>query len=177
VKALILNGAEPGCVTLLSSRPLYVDSLPAPVLRVLEAIAEHRRGREFPRQRFMAVMNRGFPEASQNATALAICRLFARQAGFEWAGGLGLGGGEAVSGKPLYAARWLTRHARKALEMTADSLAAGGGVPDSARELFKRPLVPGRLYTLLGGAHWARESRKNGAREALGARPFDGGRP
>ena len=52
-------------------------------------------------QLFTAIANCGFPEALHNTTALAICEVFARQAGFEWAGSLSLGGGEAVNGQPL----------------------------------------------------------------------------
>jgi putative NADPH-quinone reductase len=82
--------------------PLYVDSLPYLVIQAMEHIARHRkdahrqaRGKG-KSQRLVAIVNCGFPEARQNDTALAICRQFAREAGFEWAGGLALGGGEAI---------------------------------------------------------------------------------
>lgn len=79
VKALLdaVDGAD--LVTL--AFPLYVDSLPAPVIEGLERAA-HRRGRERTRrQLFTAIANCGFPEAHHNATALAICDRFAREAG------------------------------------------------------------------------------------------------
>jgi len=79
---------------LLLAFPLYVDTLPALVIRALEAIAEHRRGGQGSGGgRLVAIANCGFPEASHNDTALAVCRRFAAEAGFEWAGGLALGGG------------------------------------------------------------------------------------
>jgi len=49
----------------------------------------------------VAIANSGFPEAEHSQTALEVCRLFARQVGFDWAGGLAMGGGGMVSGQPL----------------------------------------------------------------------------
>ncbi|HKI53493.1 MAG TPA: NAD(P)H-dependent oxidoreductase [Anaerolineales bacterium] len=71
--------------------PLYVDSLPAPVIATLEKIAAHRKGSNKP-IRFAAIANCGFPEAHHNDTALAICSEFARQNNFAWMGSLALGG-------------------------------------------------------------------------------------
>ena len=69
--------------------PLYVDALPYLVVRAFELIAEHRRASPSEdRQRFVSIMNCGFPEAHHNDTGLAICRQFAREVGFEWAAGL-----------------------------------------------------------------------------------------
>jgi multimeric flavodoxin WrbA len=84
--------------------PLYVDALPAPAIEALERIALHREGRDRSRrQLFAAIANCGFPEAYQTATALAICKTFARRAGFEWAGSLALGGGGMVCRWPKLA--------------------------------------------------------------------------
>ena len=46
-------------------------------------------------------MNCGFAEAHHNDVALDIYRLFARDAGLHWAGGLAIGGGGMFAGKPL----------------------------------------------------------------------------
>ena len=84
--------------------PLYVDSLPAPVMNALEHIAAHRasQAETKPHQLFAAISNCGFPEPDHNATALAICENFARLTYFNWAGSLALGAGEGmVHGMPL----------------------------------------------------------------------------
>jgi len=52
--------------------PLYVDTLPAPVISALEKISEHRKLNRTP-IRFAAISNCGFPEAKHTDTALAIC--------------------------------------------------------------------------------------------------------
>jgi hypothetical protein len=79
---------------LILALPLYIDSLPASVIAALELIAKQRKDDSSKNQRMVAIVNSGFPEASQNNTALAICRRFAAEADIEWAGGLGLGGAE-----------------------------------------------------------------------------------
>lgn len=82
--------------------PLYVDSLPAQLTHALEEISLRRVGRGWATSPgIVAIVNNGFHEAGQNAVALRICRRFAAEAGFEWAGGLALGGGEAINGRPL----------------------------------------------------------------------------
>ncbi|MBK8047057.1 MAG: NAD(P)H-dependent oxidoreductase [Anaerolineales bacterium] len=108
--------------------PLYVDSLPYLVVDALERIAAHRRAQIAPAQTaFLAISNCGFPESQHNATALAICEQFALETGFAWAGGLAIGAGGAIGGRPLTAAgacygkrsrrstKWL-RHLRKATQ-------------------------------------------------------------
>lgn len=153
--------------------PVYVDSLPYLVTRAFEKIARHRAvAAARHTTRLVAIINCGFPEAFHTTTALDICRVFAREARLEWAGGLGLGGGEAIAGKPLHEAGLLVRNVRRALDLTADALVAGHDVPDEAVALMARPMVPSRLYTLLASMRWRREARANGARRRLAARPF-----
>lgn len=47
----------------------------------------------------VGIVNSGFPEAFHNDTALAILRRFAAETGFQWAGGLALGGGGTIDKK------------------------------------------------------------------------------
>src|SRR3990172_5238263 len=86
---------------LILATPLYADSLPSGVTRLLEIVAaEGGRSPWHGGKSFAALINCGFPEARQCDTAIAICRCFAREAGMEWAGGLALGGGESIGGGP-----------------------------------------------------------------------------
>ncbi len=162
--------AVDGAELLVLASPLYVDSLPSGVIRALELIA----GRKRPAQaRFAAVLNCGFPEAEQNRTALAICRRFAAEAGFEWAGGLALGMGEAIAGRPLKEAGGMVRRVVKALELAGDSLAAGQPVPEEAVRLMAKPLVPRWLYILMGNRGWKKRAAKHGVADRLDARPHE----
>jgi NAD(P)H-dependent FMN reductase len=166
--------------------PLYIDALPYLVTRALERIAEHRR--DVPPahpQSFVAIANNGFPEAFQNAPALAICRRFAAQSGFAWAGALALGAGEALSsGRPLTphpkGGRPPVGHVMKALDLAGEALAAGRPVPEGSVRLIAAnpiPLMPfaaWRWIFVQGGEQgWRREAATHGVTpEEMLKRPY-----
>lgn len=152
--------------------PLYVDSLPAPVIAALEKIAAHRSGRTSP-QRFAAIANCGFPEARHNETALAICAQFARRNGVVWVGGLAIGGGEGlVHGVPLNELGGRVAPLRKSLELAAEALAEGRRIPQSACDLLARPVIPNWAYRTLGGFGWKRQAKRFGASRLLNRQPY-----
>ncbi|MDX1624037.1 MAG: hypothetical protein R3199_08645 [Gemmatimonadota bacterium] len=156
------------------STPLYVDSLPYLVTDALERIVARRefRGPDRPTG-LLAIVNCGFPEADHTATAIDICRAFARRAGYAWRGGLGLGGGELIAGRPLDEVGWPARHAREALDLAAKALFEGRRVPERAIELMARPMIPHRLYTLVGDMRWRRTARRHGVGRRLDHRPYE----
>ena len=157
---------------LILSFPLYVDSPPAPVIRALEWIAAGRKGAAGQRQRLAVLVNSGFPEASHSETAVAICRRFATEAGFEWAGALALGGGGALDGRPLHSFGRLLRGVRQALDMGAAALAADLPIPHEATVLMGRPLMPVPLYLALGTLGFRRDARRAGMLKHLLDRPY-----
>ena len=172
VRDELLTATDRADLVILAS-PLYVDCLPYPVIEALETLAAHRQERQ-PRQgqRLLALLNCGFPEVEHNATALDICHQFAREAGFEWAGGLALGGGGAINGRPLAQVQGLARHAIRALELAAEALAQGQPVPPEAVALMAKPLVPTWLYVRAAHLNWKRAARKYGVQKQLEARPY-----
>jgi hypothetical protein len=172
---------------LILSFPLYIDALPFLVTRALETIASQRRDHpELPAKKILALCNNGFPEAFQNGPALAICRQFARQCAFTWAGGLALGAGEALSsGEPLSArggnGHPPTRHVMLALDLAAKALDEGRAVPDAAQKLLDKcpiPFIPfpvwSWLFAKLGGRHWRQRATQHGVgRRDLFNRPYE----
>ncbi len=152
--------------------PLYVDSLPAPVIAALERIASGRPGRS-GQARFAAIANCGFPEAAHNATALAICAEFARQAGFAWAGGLALGGGEGlVHGASLAELGGRALHIRQALDLAAAALVDGQPIPPEAANLLGRAIIPNWLYVLFGRFGWQAQAKHFGAEKKMRRQPY-----
>jgi multimeric flavodoxin WrbA len=121
------------------SLPLYVDSFPAPVIALLERIAERRTGAG--RIRFLLLIQCGFPERTQNATALAIAERFAAEAGWEWLGGVAFGAMENYGGS-----------AAEALPRIAGAIADGKPIPEVA---LKR-VMPAWFYRLAGNTMWRR---------------------
>jgi hypothetical protein len=158
---------------LVLSFPLYVDSLPACTIRVLELIADQRAAfSDVKLQRLAAIANCGLPEARQNEIALAICRQFAHQAGFQWAGGLALGGGERIGGRPLSEAGRLARPVMSALEITAAALDEGQLVPELAARLMAKQALPKWVYSRAGNARIIWQARKYKSLKRLRRRPY-----
>jgi hypothetical protein len=171
-KSLEVLGAVQGAGLVVLTAPLYWDSLPAGAIESLERIAARRRVVRPPAgQRFAAILNSGFPEQRQSVTALAICRQFATEAGFTWAGGLAIGCGEALGGRRPEDAGHLGRRLAAALDVAAAGLAGGGAIPAEASELLAAPLVPRWGYLLLGGIMWRLKSARRRVLR-LGARPY-----
>jgi len=147
---------------LLFVSPLYVDSLPAPAIRALEAIAEHRRDLPVgPMPRFAAILNCGFVEPSHNDTCQRILRRFAEQARFDWMAGISLG----VSGQT-------PKRIRTALEILVEAINLELLLSDQVEALTRKPLMPRWLYMLGGNAMWRRVAKKNGVRNRLRDRPY-----
>jgi multimeric flavodoxin WrbA len=151
--------------------PLYVDALPAPLTEALELLARGRE-RASRRARFLAIVNCGFPEAVHTETALAICRAFAQQASLDWIGGLGVGGGGMLAGKPLAELGGRARFVTRALELTAEAVAAGEVVPDEARRVAGKLPIPALIYRLIADWGFREEARRRTAAQRLGDRPY-----
>jgi multimeric flavodoxin WrbA len=158
---------------LVFTSPLYIDCLPAPVIAALEAIRERRMVAQPPwRQHLVALINSGFPEPEQNATALAIYKQFAREAEFGWAGGLAFASGAVINGKPLKDSGFIARNARKSLEIAAEALARGGPVPSAAVKLADKPLVPTWMFLLNANRSWKHQVKDPAVWKEMEKRPF-----
>jgi hypothetical protein len=174
-KAALLRLVDESDLIILAS-PLYVDGLHSQVIETLELIAEHEKGKpDLDKKSFVAISNGGFPEAKQNSTALNICRLFAKQVGFNWAGGLAMGGGGTVAGKPLAELGFRVRDKTKALENAADALAQGDPIPEKAVGLMSKLGLPRWMYLLLANRRWKSQAKKNIPIKTMYAQPFKEG--
>jgi NAD(P)H-dependent FMN reductase len=152
--------------------PLYVDQLPAPLIQVLELLADRRQGAmgatPWPgplAQRLVAVVQCGFPETHQNRPAVDIMRRYAKEAGFQWAGALALGMGGAVGRRLPDKPRGMLRNVVVALDRTAASLASGRDVPEEATALMAKPLMPRWFYVMAANWGFRSRMRKAGARK------------
>jgi hypothetical protein len=162
------------CNLMVLAFPLYIDSLPAMLTRTLELIASRREGRERDnRQRLAAIVNNGFPEAEQNEVALRICARFASETGFEWAGGLALGGGEAINGRSLSDVKRTARNVISSLDLAADALATGQPIPERAVQLMAKPIIWSRIYTWIGARGWRRRAAIHGVANRLRDQPYE----
>jgi len=158
----LLDAIDRASVVLFAA-PLYVDSLPAPAIRALEAIAAHRRTGSVSRvPRFVTLIRCGFVEPSQNDTCQRILQRFAERAGFEWLTGVSLGGGGRIP-----------KRVRDALDILAEALDLEILVPDEVERLTRKPLMPSWLYVVVGNFMWRRWAARNGVKDRLRDRPYD----
>ncbi|MEW5825243.1 MAG: NAD(P)H-dependent oxidoreductase [Candidatus Bipolaricaulota bacterium] len=140
----------------LLSAPLYVDSFPAPVIALMEELVAKSCGKG--RVAFLLLIQCGFPEREQNASAVALAERFAHEAGWRWLGALALGGAQVYRRVP-----------ESAFARIADAIGRGEPPPDV-------PLpkgMPPWLYRVGGNAMWRRMARKTGTAGRLDARPYD----
>ena len=80
--------------------PLYVDTLPYPVIWFLERLLRELKP-ELRGKRFFAIGQCGFPDVTLCQPLLGSCRCFAEATGMNWLGGLGYGGGAIIDGALL----------------------------------------------------------------------------
>lgn len=153
--------------------PLYVDHLPAIAMEALELIADHRSVNKpsYP-QGFLALVNCGFPESEQNNIAVAVAREFATQNGFEWRGGLAMGMGGVISGRPLSEMRGPATPIKKALDLAVIALSAKQPVGEDAMQIMAKRVIPRWLYVWIGNRSWKQMARKNGTTERLYSKPY-----
>ncbi len=152
--------------------PLYVDTLPAPVISLLEQIAARRSG-QTSHNSFAALVNCGFPETSHCTNVLAVCTEFARQTGTEWKGGLALGAGEGmIHGTPLNELDGRVIPLKNALDLAAEALAGGRPIPAQAKELLAKPFIPAWLYRLMGVIGWRQQAKRWGAVKMIKSKPY-----
>jgi NAD(P)H-dependent FMN reductase len=155
------------------SFPVYVDSLPAPVTRLLEAWADAAPGSTPPAsepKRLAVLTQCGFPEAHQCATAVEVCREFCREVGVRWAGALTFGTGGALEGRAVE--RSPLARVAGAFDDAADALMAGREIPDHVRSALAKPIARSWIYTWFGGLGWWWLARKRGNRQPLRLRRY-----
>ncbi|MFX1355892.1 MAG: NAD(P)H-dependent oxidoreductase [Promethearchaeota archaeon] len=153
--------------------PLYVDSLPAPVIKAMELIKSERdRIKSSKSQNFVAISNSGFPESKQISVALEICQIFASEAGFTWKGGIAFGGGEAVHGIPLKERGGMVRNVMKGLDLASEASSEGKNVSQEALDLISKNLIPVGLYKTMGNLGWRMRARKYNTRKRLKDKPY-----
>ena len=150
--------------------PLYVDGLPYPLVRTLELLRDHPIETRPP---LVGIVNCGFPEAKHCDLALRMIERFAIEADYPYRGGLALGGGEALHGKPVEKAGGMAHNIKDALLLAAKALLEGQAIPGEAIERMARPLLPPALFRLMGGLGWVRSAHAHGALMQLRRRPYD----
>lgn len=158
---------------LLFAFPLYVDGIPSPVMKCMERCSEVLKKAETHSIRLFAVVNCGFHEGIQNATALEMMKHFAGECGLMWSGGVGIGTGEMIAMlKKVPPNAWIKKPVTAALQSLATAI-----VTDSqgsiSKPLFTQHALPRIVYKMMGEFGWRWMIKKNGLdKKTLNARPY-----
>ncbi len=175
---LFLDKIEEADFIILAA-PLYVDTLPAKVIKALSLIADKRKKLYFDdiksakNQSFTAVVNCGFPEAEQNTTALKVYQEFAEEAKLKYLGGIAVGMGGMVSGKSLAEMGGTAKNLIEGLDQAVEDIVKNQRLSDSVIEKTSKPMISQKwLYTLGGNLGWRFQALKNGVYRKLNDQPY-----
>lgn len=168
-----------GADFIILAAPLYVDTMPAKVIKTLSLIAAQRKNLYFDdiksakNQSFIALVNCGFPEADQNATVLKVYQEFAKEAGFKYLGGIGVGMGGMVSSKSLAEMGAMAKDLVEGLKKAAEDIVKNQKISDAEVEKTSKPMISQKwLYTLGGNWGWRFQALKNGVYLKLNDKPY-----
>ncbi len=167
-----LNQELYSCDVLLIAFPLYIDSIPASLMRFLE---EYKKGyllQKNRNQRVFAVCNCGFYEGIQNETALKIMEHFCISSGLVWCGGAGIGTGEMIREiKNVPAQAGIRRPLFTTLGVIAEAIVKPDGKLE--KNIYTQHRLPWLFFRLAGEFGWRKQAKKNGlSRKNLFAMPF-----
>ncbi len=155
---LSLLCAVRGCNAIVFAFPLYVDGIPANLLRQLEQICPSLR-QAAPQAKVYALVNNGFYDGCQNALALEMMQHFTQEAGLTWGQGIGIGGGGMMQSAPIGAGPL------KRLGKTLNAFAAAILQGYSAENATLDPNFPRLLYIVAAHMNWRQQAKKNGLKK------------
>ena len=148
--------------------PLYVDSLPAPLIRVLTLIEQANTADRARSIKVYAVCNCGFYEAEHTRLALNIMENFCARAGLIWGCGVGVGCGEFILSQSKNMSKGPAADIYSALCALGKSIQAG---EVGKQTVFVTAKIPRFLYRLGGDFGWRQMAKKYKAGNALMAKP------
>ena len=149
--------------------PLYVDGIPSHLLSCLMQI--QKSGRASDKTAVYGIVNCGFYEGIQAETALNILENWCAKASLFWGGGIGAGGGGALSQLPDVK----NGHGPKAPVFKALQALANTLLEKKAQEnQYVSIAFPRFLYKLAAQMGWRQTLKKNGGKRGdLGKFNFD----
>lgn len=161
--------AARGASLLIVASPVYIDCLPALVLKGLGDLVDASVVGAGPA--VLPIVQCGFPEATHTRLAVEVVAQAAAAAGWAWAGHLAFGGGGLVGGTDIDRHHQL-RKLQQAFDRVADALDAGAPVPGDLTAALSVPLVNPAVYRRVGDVGWLVQAIRHGTVTKLWQRPF-----
>ena len=164
--------------TLLFVFPLYVDSLPAPLIKIMTLIEQANTVRRERPPKVYAVCNCGFLEAGHTRLALDIMKNFCMRAGLVWGYGIGTGSGGFIltQSKNMSKGKGPAATIYSALCGLGKSIQTGYVENENIEKqnVFVTVKMPRLLYSFVCNLGWRLMAKKYNAGNALMAKPHQG---
>ena len=138
--------------------PLYVDGLPAQVVRFMEMMQKSYRGAG---KKIYVLANMGLYESGQLVNLFGQVRQWCEASGFEYCGGLGVSAGEliGVMMKHVRFGSGVTRLAARGITSLAEAIDGGAKIED----IYAQPwMFPRSVYITVANTNWNRRAKNNG---------------
>ena len=144
--------------TIVLCMPLYVDGLPAQVIRLLESFRKEYSG---GRARIYLLANMGLYESKQLVNLFGAIKRWCAEMDFEYCGGLGISAGELVG--TLIDQRSFDNISNKKVLEGISRLAKAINNESAMEDVFAEPHhFPRWLYILIANTNWNRLAKKAG---------------
>lgn len=136
--------------------PLYVDSIPAPLLKLL--INLEKRKNADSEMTVYVIVNNGFFEGKQNHIAVGQLKNWAKKVSLKWGQGVGIGSGEMLSYlKKVPLGHGPLKNLGKALEEFSKNIVN----LESGNDIYINPNYPRTLWFIQASLSWFVTAKKN----------------
>ncbi len=144
--------------TLVLCMPLYVDGLPAQVIKLLETFRKEFRGGA---ARIYLLANMGLYESKQLRNLFSAVRQWCGKMDFRYMGGLGISAGELLG--TLVDSRGFDKNFNKIVTQGTARLAEAINRGEAVEDIFAEPHhFPRWLYILIANTNWNRLAKRAG---------------
>jgi len=147
--------------TLVFCTPLYVDSLPSQLIRLLERFQEKEQEHM---KRIYVLANMGLYESRQLVNLFSAVKQWCEKTGFAYCGGLGVAAGELVGG--LMEVMPFEKGFTAGIARDEDRLAGAINEAREIEDIYSGPVhFPRWLYISIANSGWARMAKANGMKK------------
>jgi len=153
--------------------PLYVDSLPVSLIKLLSALEAEigsdsgAKAQIADKPHVYAVVNCGFFEAKQTTPAVSMIKHFADRTGLSWGYGIGIGGGGMLAAMSGDWSRGPVAGVYRELSKMAEAIKEKASIPN----VFISPGIPRFVYKFAAEFNMKRYAKQSGAKN-IKARPY-----
>lgn len=152
--------------------PVYENSVPGLVIKFFEQIYKNKFRLVEKQRKLLVITNSGFPEVEANRSAINTCRLFCRDMGFIWMGGIAAAPGTLIDGKKLHEAGKTYNRLIQFIDLVSETILKGEEIPLKHFEIMNKPFINPFIYRI-GGKMMQKSVIKKLGKDKFLAKPLE----